>query len=77
MQYDFYKSPLFRVYAEIEDGHMRMKTSGAASILMRKTLEKNLSIFEGEKPAKVEADRLICSTWMPPVPSKGFDRLVK
>ncbi|HNW38481.1 MAG TPA: radical SAM protein, partial [Methanosarcina vacuolata] len=56
---------------------MRMKTSGAASILMRKTLEKNLSIFEGEKPAKVEADRLICSTWMPPVPSKGFDRLVK
>ncbi|AKB56345.1 MULTISPECIES: radical SAM protein [Methanosarcina] len=77
MQYDFYKSPLFRVYTEIEDGHMRMKTSGVASILMRKTLEKNLSIFEGEKPAKVEADRLICSTWMPPVPSQGFDRLVK
>ena len=77
MQYDFYKSPLFRVYTEIEDERMRMKTSGAASILIRKTLEKNLSIFEGEKPAKVEADRLICSTWMPPVPSKGFDRLVK
>jgi MoaA/NifB/PqqE/SkfB family radical SAM enzyme len=77
MQYDFYKSPLFRVYTEIEDGRMRMKTSGAASILIRKILEKNLSIFEGEKPAKVEADRLICSTWMPPVPGKGFDRLVK
>lgn len=77
MQYDFYKSPLFRVYAEIEDGQMKMKTSGAASILVRKTLEKNLTIFEGEKPAKVEADQLICSTWMPPVPSSGFDRLVK
>src|SRR5512141_2718239 len=77
MQYDFYKSPLLRVYTEIEDGHMRVRTSGAASILMRKNLEKNLSLFEGEKPAKVEADRLICSTWMPPVPSPGFDRLVK
>jgi len=77
MQYDLYKSPLLRVYTEIEDGHMRMKTSGAASILMRKNLAKNLSIFEGEKPAKVEADRLICSTWMPPIPSPGFDRLVK
>ncbi len=77
MQYDFYKSPLLRVYTEIEDGHMRMRTSGAASILMRKNLEKNLSLFEGEKPAKVEADRLVCSTWMPPVPSPGFDRLVK
>jgi len=77
MQYDFYKRLFLRVYTEIEDGYMRMKTSGAASILMRKYLEKNLSLFEGEKPAKVEADRLICSTWMPPVPSPGFDRLVK
>ncbi|HEY3363304.1 MAG TPA: radical SAM protein [Methanosarcina sp.] len=77
MQYDFHKSPFLRVYTEIKDGRMKMKTSGAASILMRKTLEKNLSLFEDEKPAKIEADRLICSTWMPPVPSPGFDRLVK
>lgn len=77
MQYDFHKSPFLRVYTEIKDGHMKMKTSGAASIFMRKTLEKNLSLFEDEKPAKIEADRLICSTWMPPVPSPGFDRLVK
>jgi MoaA/NifB/PqqE/SkfB family radical SAM enzyme len=77
MQYDFYKSPLFRVYTEIEDGRMRMKTSGAASILVRKSLSKNLSIFESEKPAKLEANRLICSTWMPPIPSPAFDRLVK
>ncbi len=77
MQYDFYKIPLLRVYTEIEGERMRMKTSGAASILMRKNLEKSLSIFEGEKPAKLEVDRLICSTWMPPVPSPAFDRLVK
>lgn len=77
MQYDFYKGPLFRVYTEIEGGRMRMKTSGAASILMRKNLAKNFSIFEGEKPAKSEANRLICSTWMPPIPSPAFDRLVK
>jgi MoaA/NifB/PqqE/SkfB family radical SAM enzyme len=77
MQYDFYKSPLFRVYTEIEGGRMRMKTSGPVSILMRKNLAKNLSIFEGEKPSKLEADRLICSTWMPPIPSPAFDRLVK
>jgi MoaA/NifB/PqqE/SkfB family radical SAM enzyme len=77
MQYDFFKSPILRVYTEIEDGYMRMKISGAASVLMRKSLEKYLSLFEGEKPVKTEADRLICSTWMPSVPSPGFDRLVK
>lgn len=76
MQYDFYKSPLLRVYAELEEGRMRMKVNGAASVLMRKSLAKNLSLFEGEKPAKLEADRLICSTWMPPVPSPAFNRLV-
>jgi MoaA/NifB/PqqE/SkfB family radical SAM enzyme len=77
MQYDFYKSPLLTIYTEIEDGRMRMKTSGAASILIRKSLAKNISLFEGEKPAKLEADKLICSTWMPPVPSPAFNRLVK
>lgn len=77
MQYDFYKSPFLRVYTEIENGYMRMKTSGAGSVLMRKNLIKNLSLFEGEKPAKVEPERLICSTWMPPVPSSSFNRLVK
>lgn len=77
MQYDFYKSPLLRVYAEIENGYMRMKTRGAASPLIRKTLEENLSVFEGQKPAKLEANRLVCSTWMPPVPSAAFSRLVK
>jgi MoaA/NifB/PqqE/SkfB family radical SAM enzyme len=76
MQYDFYKGPLLRVYAEMEEGRMRMKMHGAASILMRKSLVKNLSFFEGEKPAKLEPDRLICSTWMPPVPSPAFNRLV-
>jgi MoaA/NifB/PqqE/SkfB family radical SAM enzyme len=56
---------------------MRMKTSGAVSIPLRKILEKKIFIFEGEKPAKLEPERLICSTWMPPIPSSTFDRLVK
>ncbi|WP_394326009.1 hypothetical protein [Methanosarcina horonobensis] len=77
MQYEFYKNPLFRVYAEIEDGCLTMKTGGAASPLMKKVLKANISIFDGEKPANLEADRLIYSTWMPPIPSTGFDRLVK
>lgn len=77
MHYDFYKSPLLRVHIEIENGYMKVKTSRAASLFMKKSFAKNLSIFEGEKPAKVEESRLICSTWMPPVPSPGFDRLVR
>ena len=77
MKYDFYKSPFLRIYLKIDDGRMRVITSRPASIIMRKNLGKILSIFEGEKPAKIYSDRVICSTWMPPIPSLGFDRLVK
>ncbi|MCQ1535126.1 radical SAM protein [Methanosarcina sp. KYL-1] len=77
MQYDFYKNPLFRAYAEIENGRLRMKTGGIASPFMKKAVSGNFSIFEGEKPAKVEGGRLIYSTWMPPIPGPGFDRLVR
>ncbi len=77
MEYDFYKSPFLRISVKIDDGRMRLITSGPASIIMRKNLGKNLSIFEGEKPAKIDSDRLICSTWLPSIPSLGFDRLVK
>lgn len=76
MQYEFYKNPLLRVYTEIEEGRMRLKMRGAASLLMKKSLAQNLSFFEGEKPAKLEKNKLICSTWMPPVPGPAFDRLV-
>jgi len=77
MQYDFYKNPLFRVYAEVEQGRVRMKTSGVASPIMKRMMAGNFAIFEGEKPAKVEEKQLIYSTWMPPIPGPGFDRLVK
>lgn len=77
MKYDFYKSPFLRVSIKIDEGRMRVITSRPASIIMRKNIGKILSIFEGEKPAKIDSDRLICSTWIPPIPSPGFDRLVK
>jgi len=77
MKYDFYKSPFLRVSIKIDEGRMRIITSRPASIIMRKNIGKILSIFEGEKPAKIDSDRLICSTWLPPIPSLGFDRLVK
>ena len=49
MQYDFYKNPLFRVYAEVEQGRVRMKTSGVASPIMKRMMAGNFAIFEGEK----------------------------
>ena len=77
LHYYFYKNPFFNVYAEIENERVKMETGGIAAPLMKKIVSKELAVFEGEKPAKIEEKHLIYSTWMPPIPSPGFDRLVK
>ena len=76
MKYHLYKNPIFKVYAIVEDGRVRIKTSGIASSLMKPMVSGMLDIFDGEKPAKVEDSRLIFSTWMPPIPSTAFSRSV-
>ncbi|WP_319506431.1 radical SAM protein [uncultured Methanolobus sp.] len=75
-KYYFYRNPFFKVYAQIEDGRVKMKTSGIASSIMGSYVSEMMEIFEDTKPSKVEKNQLIYSTWMPPIPSKAFDRLV-
>ncbi|MDW7733622.1 MAG: radical SAM protein, partial [Methanolobus sp.] len=75
-KYYFYRNPFFKVYARIENNRVKMKTSGLASSIMGSFVSDMMEIFEDTKPARVEDDCLIYSTWMPPIPSKAFDRLV-
>ncbi|MBN1133562.1 MAG: radical SAM protein [Methanosarcinaceae archaeon] len=76
MKYYFYKNPFFKVYAEVEAGRVRMKTAGLAAPLLKPMVSEMLDIFDDVKPSKIEDNRLIFSTWMPPIPSTAFDRLV-
>ncbi|MGP8320995.1 MAG: radical SAM protein [Methanosarcinaceae archaeon] len=76
MKYYLYKNPVFKVYAVVENGRVRIRSSGIASPLMKPMVSGMLDIFDGKKPAKVEDDRLIFSTWMPPIPSTPFSRSV-
>jgi len=75
-KYYFYRNPFFKVYAQIENDRVKMRTSGIASPVMGSFVSDMMEIFEDTKPSKVENDKLIYSTWMPPIPSKAFDRLV-
>lgn len=75
-KYYFYKNPLFKVYATIPNGLVKMDTEGLVSPIFKVMVKDLMQMFDGTKPSKVESDRLIYSTWMPPIPSKTFDRLV-
>ncbi|MFP4655317.1 MAG: radical SAM/SPASM domain-containing protein [Methanohalobium sp.] len=76
MKYSLYSNPAFKVYAVVEDGYVRIKTEGFASPILKPIVSNMLGFFDGAKPAKVEDDHLIFSTWMPPIPSNAFSRLV-
>ncbi|ADE36201.1 Radical SAM domain protein [Methanohalophilus mahii DSM 5219] len=76
MKYDFYTNPFFKVYATVENGHVNMHTSGLASKAVKPLLSDMLYMFDGSKPALVNGDSLVFSTWMPPIPGRAFDRLV-
>ena len=75
-KYYFYRNPLFKVYATIQNGLVKMDTEGLVSPVFKILVKDLMQMFDGTKPSKVGSGRLIYSTWMPPIPSKPFDRLV-
>ncbi|MBC7085393.1 MAG: radical SAM protein [Methanomethylovorans sp.] len=75
-KYYFYRNALFNVYATVDDGYLKMNTEGLLSPVFKSVVKDLMQMFDGTKPSRVEANRLIYSTWMPPIPSKPFDRLV-
>ena len=76
MKYYLYKSPFFKVYAEVDDGIVRIGTRGLVSSFVKPMLKDMLDIFDDVKPAKAGNQELIFSTWMPPIPGTAFNRLV-
>jgi len=75
-RYYLYKNPFFKVYATVDEGLVKMHTSGVASRAIKPLTSDMMDLFDGKKPAVIKEDELIFSTWMPPIPSKAFDRLV-
>jgi MoaA/NifB/PqqE/SkfB family radical SAM enzyme len=71
--YRLYGSPLLRAEARIENGRVRIASSGPLSALP--LIRSAMQIFDGQIPAKTGEGQLCLSTWIPPIPSRAFKRL--
>jgi MoaA/NifB/PqqE/SkfB family radical SAM enzyme len=58
-------------------GGMRLTASGALSVACGPALKRINERLREEKPVRVDEDSIIASTWMPPIPSKVFNRLIR
>ncbi|MDF1557530.1 MAG: radical SAM protein [ANME-2 cluster archaeon] len=72
-----YSNLLFKVHASIDGGFVGTQTSGLAAPVLNHFLKNILNIFDGQIPVRVTDETLYFSTWMPPIPSQAYDRLVR
>jgi MoaA/NifB/PqqE/SkfB family radical SAM enzyme len=72
VEYTLYKGPLLEATARIEDGLVRISSSGLLSHLPM--AKASLDLLDRQVPA-LATDKLYFSTWFPPAPSVAFSRL--
>ena len=58
-------------------GGMRLVASGPLSAAFGPALKRINDRLREEKPARVDGDSVTASTWLPPIPGKVFNRLVR
>ncbi|AKB85962.1 radical SAM/SPASM domain-containing protein [Methanococcoides methylutens] len=58
------------------NGFLQLEAKGHLRGVCSPFLKKINATLEAEKPALVEKDRVIASTWLPPIPGKVFKRLL-
>lgn len=70
------KKPLLRIEAQSNGKGIVLSSKGPLSPLAKPVIDKINKIFETEKPISSGPDRFIFSTWIPPAPSRAFDRML-
>lgn len=76
MEYTLYSVPGFKVYAQVEDGRVAVRTSGLLAPLFSPLVSGYAQLLSGT-PVRMTDTHLYVSTWLPPIPGAAFDRLVK
>ena len=70
--YVLYNNPLLKAKAFVRAERVTLDVSGPLAHLPM--IKSALQMFDGQIPV-LAAEKLHLSTWIPPVPSKAFDRL--
>ena len=71
-----YDSPVIKINASTENGKVVLEPEGALSPVAKPIIKRINSIFQEEKPISLDEDNIIFSTWVPPIPSDAFNRVI-
>jgi MoaA/NifB/PqqE/SkfB family radical SAM enzyme len=68
--------PGLSIILDDSDNFMQLKASGSLRKACNPFLSKINERLKNEKPARVSEGEVVASTWLPPIPSKAFKRLL-
>jgi len=74
LSYPLYDGPLLKSRAIMDEGRVKVSLAGPFSMLPG--IRSAVDIIDGQIPAKI-GEKLFLSTWLPPAPSRTFDRFVE
>jgi MoaA/NifB/PqqE/SkfB family radical SAM enzyme len=76
-KYTLYRGIGFEVNAEVLNRWIKVKVEGKLSSAIKPLIKKMIKLLDGEKLIEYTSNQLYISTWLPPVPSKPFERYSK
>jgi len=59
------------------EGVLKLESAGPLSHVCKPFIKRINDRLEREKPARIDRDSVIASTWLPPIPGEVFKRLIK
>lgn len=71
-----FESKLLSIEAEIDNNLLKLTPIGSLSILAKPVLKKVNEIFEEEKAILAKDNYLVFSSWIPPIPSIAFNKMI-
>ncbi len=71
-----YDRSIIKVNADTSNGKVVLDAEGPFSTVAKPIIKRINKIFQEEKPILFDEERIIFSTWAPPVPGPVFDRLI-
>ncbi len=71
-----YDKSYIKLNANTENGKVQLVPEGTLSAVAKPIVNRINKIFLEEKPISVDDEKIIFSSWAPPIPSTAFDRLI-
>ncbi|MBN2487684.1 MAG: radical SAM protein [Methanosarcinaceae archaeon] len=71
-----YDKSVIKVNANTENGKVVLDVEGALAPVAKLVIKRINKIFQEEKPISSDEEKIIFSTWIPPIPGNVFDRVI-